>query len=338
METKKTMDWSPRQRELEALLDKYRSSAGGFDCIVPVSGGKDGGSIAYRLRDLYGMHPLTVTVRPALELAIGNENLMNFINGGYNHIHITPDVNVMQKINKMGFIEKGLPYFGWLIAILSAVIRMAANFNAPLIFYGEEGEIEYGGSTETQNNSCLSVEYMKRVYFEAGYDKVFKKLDLSAKDLYFFTFPSEDELAGKEIYSTCWSYFEAWDSYKNYVLAKEHCGLKEMDGTNVGTFTNFAQNDQALYALHTYLMYLKFGFGRATQDAGIEIRRGAMTRDQAIELVRLYDNDYPEIFIDQYLDYYKMTFDEFDAVLDRWVNKDLFKKVDGRWQPAFEVI
>jgi hypothetical protein len=111
-----------------------------------------------------------------------------------------------------------------------------------------------------------------------------------------------------------------------------------MDGTNVGTFTNFAQNDQALYALHTYLMYLKFGFGRATQDAGIEIRRGAMTRDQAIELVRLYDNDYPEIFIDQYLDYYKMTFDEFDAVLDRWVNKDLFKKVDGRWQPAFEVI
>ena len=50
--------------------------------------------------------------------------------------------------------------------------------------------------------------------------------------------------------------------------------------TNPGTFTNFAQTDQALYDLRTYLMYLKFGFGRATQDVGIEIRRGAMTRDQ----------------------------------------------------------
>jgi hypothetical protein len=178
---------------------------------------------------------------------------------------------------------------------------------------------------------------MKRVYFEAGYEKVFNKLDLQEKDLYFFTFPSEADLTGKDLYFTHWSYFEAWDSYKNYLIAKEHCGLKEIDDTNAGTFTNFAQNDQSLYALHTYLMYLKFGFGRATQDAGIEIRRGAMTRDQAVELVRLYDNHYPEEFIDQYLDYYQMTHEEFDAVLDKWTNRELFTKVDGRWQPTFEV-
>ena len=57
-------------------------------------------------------------------------------------------------------------------------------------------------------------------------------------------------------------------------------------------------------------MYLKFGFGRATQDAGIEIRRGAMTRDQAINLVNIYDNQYPEQFIDIYLTYYDMKIDE----------------------------
>jgi N-acetyl sugar amidotransferase len=337
MEMKKKMDWSPRQKELQALLNKYRSTAGGFDCIVPVSGGKDGCSIAYRLRDLHGMHPLTVTVRPALELAIGNDNLMNFINHGFNHIHVGPDVNVMRKINTLGFIEKGFPYYGWLIAIFSAVIRVAVNFNIPLLFYGEDGEVEYGGSTETGNKSLFDIEYMKRVYFEAGYEKVFDKLDLNKKDLYFFTFPSEEERRGKELYFTHWSYFEPWDSYKNYLLAKEHCGLKEIDDTNVGTFTNFAQNDQALYALHTYLMYLKFGFGRATQDAGIEIRRGAMTRDQAVELVRLYDNYYPEEFIDQYLDYYEMTYEEFNAVLDKWANKELFIKVNGKWQPTFSI-
>lgn len=337
MEEKKRMDWSIRQKELKELLSRFISTNGGFDCIVPVSGGKDGSSVAYKLKHYYGLNPLAVTVRPGLELAVGNENLQNFILSGFNHIHVTPDVNVMRKINTLGFIEKGFPYYGWLIAIFSAVIRVAVNFNISLLFYGEDGEVEYGGSIETKNKCLFDINYMKRVYFESGYDKVFNKLDLKEKDLFFFTFPSEKELTGKELYFTHWSYFEAWDPYGNYLVAKEHCGMKEVDSTNVGTFTNFAQNDQALYALHTYLMYLKFGFGRATQDAGIEIRRGAMTRDQAIELVRVYDNHFPEDFVNQYLDYYQMTYDEFDAVLDKWANKGLFKKVNGRWQPVFEV-
>jgi hypothetical protein len=82
-------------------------------------------------------------------------------------------------------------------------------------------------------------------------------------------------------------------------------------------------------------MYLKFGFGRATQDAGIEIRRGSMTRDQALNLVKMYDNSYPHELIDIYLDYYKMTKNEFDEVLDKYANKDLFEKIDDIWQPKF---
>ena len=85
-------------------------------------------------------------------------------------------------------------------------------------------------------------------------------------------------------------------------------------------------------------MYLKFGFGRATQDAGIEIRRCAMTREQAVHLVRLYDGHYPEEFLPAYLEYYGMSQAEFDAVLDRWANQELFAKVDGRWTPRFEVV
>jgi len=91
----------------------------------------------------------------------------------------------MRKINTLGFIERGFPYYGWLIAIFSAVIRVAVNFNISLIFYGEDGEMEYGGSTESKNKSLFDIEYMKRVYFEAGYDQVFKKLELDKKDLYF---------------------------------------------------------------------------------------------------------------------------------------------------------
>lgn len=337
MEEKKRLDWSKRQKELEELLEKYRSQNGGFDCLVPVSGGKDGAYIAYKLKHEYGMNPLTVTSRPPLPLELGERNLVNFVRSGYDHILITPNEHAMRTLNKIGFIEKGFPYYGWLISIFSVVIRVALNFNIPLIFYAEDGEVEYGGSTETKNVALFDTEYMVRIYFEAGYEKVLNKSGLSEAELYWFRLPDQEELRRANIYLTHWSYFEPWDPYRNYLVAKEHCGLQEAETNNSGTFTNFAQNDQALYALHTYLMYLKFGFGRATQDANIEIRRGAMTREQAINLVKLYDGQYPEEYIDLYLDYYQMTKEEFDAVLDRWANKELFEKKNGRWVPKFTI-
>jgi N-acetyl sugar amidotransferase len=341
-EEKKELDWSPRQDELSDLLDKYRSSNGsGFDCVVPVSGGKDGSYVAHTLKNKYGMNPLAITVRPALSLELGDENLQSFIESGFNHIHISPNAKVMQKLNKLGFIEKGFPYYGWLIAIKTAVIQTAMNFKIPLIFYGEDGEVEYGGSTESKHNPLYNIEYMKRVYFEGGYDKVFESVladeEVKKGDLAFWQFPTEEQVSSNDLAFTHWSYYEAWDSYRNYVVAKDHCGLKEKEEGTAGTFTNFSQNDQALYSLHAYLMYLKFGFGRATQDAGIEIRRGAMTREQALNLVMAYDNQYPHEFLDLYLDYYEMTKDEFDAVLDKYANKDLFEKIDGIWEPKFTV-
>jgi hypothetical protein len=85
-------------------------------------------------------------------------------------------------------------------------------------------------------------------------------------------------------------------------------------------------------------MYLKFGFGRANQDASIEIRRGAMNRGQAINLVNLYDGHYPEEFLNLYLRYYQMERDEFDLVIDKYANRDLFEKLNGRWTPRFKIV
>ena len=336
-ENKKKIDWDVRLKELEKLLEKHRRVDGGFDCMVPVSGGKDGSYVAYNLKHKYGMNPLCLTVTPALSLSLGDQNLRAFVESGYNHISINPDHEAMRVLNKTGFIEMGFPYYGWLIAILTGVIRAATAFGIELIFYGEDGEVEYGGSTETSKNPIYDVHYQKKVYLEGGYEKVLAASGLTDNELYFFRFPSDDELRAHPIKLTHWSYFESWDPYRNYLVAKERCGLKEAEDSNAGTFTNFSQNDQALYALHTYLMYLKFGFGRANQDACIEVRRGAMDRQQAVNLVRLYDGHYPEEFIALYLNYYEMTQDEFDAVLDRYVNRDLFEKINGRWKPKFIV-
>lgn len=336
-EEKKTLDWNEREKELIKILNKFQSTNGGFDCIVPVSGGKDGSYVTYKLKHEYGMNPLAITVTPALSLSVGDANLKNFINSGFNHIQINPDSNVMRILNKTGFIEKGFPYYGWLMAIQSAILRMSISLNISLIFYGEDGEIEYGGTTENKNKNLHSVDYRDRIILEGGHDKVIKKTGLTKEQLYFFLLPSEQELNRANVKIAHWSYFENWDPYRNYIVAKEYCGLEEMENSNSGTFTNFAQNDQALYSLHAYMMYLKFGFGRATQDAGIEIRRGAMSRSQGLNLVRIYDGHYPIEFLDTYLDYYEMSQKEFDFILDKWVNKDLFIKKDGRWTPNFEV-
>lgn len=337
MEIKQTLNWKARKIELDELLGKHRSDDSSFDCLVPVSGGKDGSYVAHNLQNVYGMKPLCVTITPPLALELGDRNLKNFIASGFNHISVNPHPLAMRSLNTLGFTEKGFPYYGWLMAIHSAVIGIAADFGIGLIFYGEDGEVEYGGTALTQHKPFFSVQYMKDVYLEGGYEKILEQAEIPEQTLRFFRFPSEEILATRPLDIAHWSYFENWDPYRNYLVAKENCGLEEAEATNAGTFTNFSQNDQALYALHTYMMYLKLGFGRANQDACIEVRRGAMDRDQAVNLVRLYDGRFPEEFMDLYLDYYRMDRPAFDAVLDRWANRALFDKVNAYWQPKFVV-
>ena len=336
-EKKKSLNWSEREKQLVNLLESHRKSNGDFDCLVPLSGGKDGSYVAYNLKHKYGMNPLCVTITPPLPLVLGENNLRAFVESSYNHISVNPDYESMRILNKMGFKEMGFPYYGWLISITTAPIRIADQFKIGIIFYGEDGEVEYGGSTETSENPIYDTEYQRKVYLEGGHQKIIDASGLSRNNLFFFDFPKKQDEKARGVQLTHWSYFENWDPYRNYLVAKENCGLKESEDTNSGTFTNFSQNDQALYALHTYLMYLKFGFGRANQDASIEIRRGAMTRDQAVNLVNLYDGHYPESFLPQYLDYFQMDKDEFDSVLDSYANKHLFEKINGKWHPKFKV-
>lgn len=336
-EKKKKVDWDARQIELENLLNKHRKDDGSYDCLVPCSGGKDGSYVAYNLKHKYGMNPLCLTITPPLALDLGEKNLKAFVESGYSHISVNPPYEAMRILNRTGLVEMGFPYYGWLIAIQAGVIRMANQMGIELIFYGEDGEVEYGGTTETNTNPIYDISYMKKIYLEGGYEKVLSESGVAKSDLFFFEFPSDEDLKKTPISLTHWSYFENWDPYRNYLVAKEHCGLTSADESNAGTFTNFAQNDQALYALHAYLMFLKFGFGRANQDASIEVRRGAMDRQQALNLVRLYDGHFPDEYLDTYLEYYQLNKAELDKAIDKYANKELFEKIDGYWKPLFTV-
>lgn len=337
LEKKKKIDWTKRQTKLAEYLDKYRKNDGTYDCLVPVSGGKDGSYIAYNLKHKYNMNPLCVTIRPPLPSKLGDENLQNFSDCGYPLISVEPGYKAMQVLNKTGFFEMGFPYYGWLLSIFTGPPQIAKQFGIDLIFYSEDGEVEYGGSNKSEETFLFSPDYIKEIYYEGGYEKVISKTQLTKNELFFFSFPEDRE---NKLKFTHWSFFENWDPYRNYLVAKEFCGLRENKSSNSGTFTNFAQNDQLLYILHTYMMYLKFGFGRSNQDACIEIRRGAMSRMQGINLIKLYDHIHPsETQIKEFLEYYKISREEYNQCIDKWVNKELFIKnsQSGLWEPNFTV-
>lgn len=336
-EEKKIFDWTPRWKELEGLCDKYRKRNGNkFDVIVPYSGGKDGAYIAWMLREKLGMHPLVVTVRPHLEEPIGEQNIKNFLDRGFDHVMIAPNRVVGAYIDKENFINKGIPMHAHMIAVQTVIFRCAVIYDIPFVMFAEEGESEYGGSTKLKNKHAYDVEDSINFYL-SGLDPK-KYLDkFSEKELYWYMHPSREELLKLKPDISHWSYFEDFDNYKHYVLAKEKCGLLERQTRNLGSYENFSSTDTDLIFLYHYLMYLKFGFGRAASMASCDIRRGAITRDQALNLAKKYDGEYPEKYIDNYLKFYDMTKEEFDAVLDRWVNKNLFEKINDRWKPTFEI-
>ena len=123
-----------------------------------------------------------------------------------------------------------------------------------------------------------------------------------------------------------------WNSYDNYLYAKQYAGLQTLNKNSVGTYNNFAQTDSLLYVLHTYFMYLKFGFGRCAQDVCRDIRLGRISRNEGIELIIELDEKYPKEYEEAFLDYYDMTKKEFHAVIDTFANKEILEKRDGLWR------
>ena len=336
-EKKKVIDWEKRWSALEELCDKYRArNKDKFDVIVPYSGGKNGAYIAYTLKEKLGMNPICVTIRPPMEDPIALQSIKNFTDRGYDHLFITPNRQLERKIDKDNFINKGIPMHAFMIAVQTAIMRAAINLDCPFVMFAEEGEAEYGGSTRLEDSPTYSMEDGIEFYL-SGLDPAKYKDEFSENQLYWFLYPPKKDIERVKPEICHWSYFEDFVNYHHYIVAKEKLGLVERDQRNIGAIENFSATDTNLIHLYFYMMYIKFGFGRTTSEIGNEIRRGAMSRSQAINLTKKLDGEFPEEHIDSYLENYDMTLDEFNEVIDKWANKELFTKKDGRWSPLFEL-
>ena len=304
-EAKKQTDWDAKGEELQKLFDKFRKKA--CDVIAPYSGGKDSVYVAHKLKE-FGMHPLLITLEPHLETEVGKYN-RELLRKEFDCITITPNFEDYRKMAIDGFVQEGRPKKPFVTGISTALLQMAVKMNIKLIVYGDEGEAEYGGASDAQTR--IDRDYLVKYYY-SGHDP--------SEYGSWWKLPNNTQLS--KIYATHWSKFENWD-------AKAHADFARQKGmkfeAQCGTFINYAQLSDILQDLHAYMMFVKFGFGRCTSDAGIEIRAGRMDRQGAVNLVREMDGMFPYNHLNSYLEYFKMDRDRFFNVIDKFANQKVLR-------------
>lgn len=341
------IDWDARAKELKQLCDKYRRNDGWYDVLVPASGGKDSTSVAYKLKHEYGMNPLTVTWAPFLYTEPGWVNLMNFIQAGYNNILMHPSGHIHRKLAKCAFEAVGDAFQPFMYGQYLFPIHMAVKFNIPLVFYGENGEAEYGGDTKNNHNRGWSLDdYMEYSFKGVNIDRMLDwgkeqgyitDSDYNESDLAFYRPPPVQLLRDNDVQFHWFSYYHKWIPQENYYTAVERAGFQANDERNEGTYSKYASFDDKLDGFHYYLMLIKFGIGRATSDAAHEVRDGHLTREEAVALVQRYDTEFPQRYFPDFLEYLDITEEKFWEVIDSYRPEHLWKKVGGNWELKFQV-
>ena len=95
--------------------------------------------------------------------------------------------------------------------------------------------------------------------------------------------------------------------------------------------------DDKTDGFHFYLGYIKFGLGRATRDAMMEIRSGHITREEAVALVRRYDGEFPKKYFKDFLEYLDISEEYFWKIVDSYRPTHLWEKVNGEWKLKHQV-
>jgi N-acetyl sugar amidotransferase len=330
---KNNIDWVQRDKELQELCDKHRSSDGSYDVIVPSSGGKDSAYVAYQLKYKYKMNPLTVTWSPHLWTRDGFNNFQNHILvGGFDNVLGTPNGLVHRKLTKLSFEIIGDPFLPFIYGTINYPLQVALQYNVSLVMYGENGEVEYGG--DMKNALIPNRDYVKdpeNHYFKGFSPEKMSEYGVNSNDLSPYMSPNVEELDELGLENHFFGYYKNWIPQELYYHAVEHTGFKPRFARNEGTYSKYASLDDKLDGLHYYLAYIKFGLGRTSSDTAHEIRDGHFDRDDGIHLVKRFDGEFPELYFKTFLQYCDITEEYYHEVIDSWRSPHLWRKSYGKW-------
>ncbi len=343
-ESKKTIDWNQREAELKSFAEEAKEEAkkrgNTYDCIIGVSGGKDSTFQAVYAKEKLGLNPLLINCMPDEITDIGRKNIENLNNLGFDIISIRPNPIVAKKLARKSFFERGNIIAASEYCLWASSYIMAVKFNIPLIIQGENAALTLGTAKnqETTGNafSVMQLETIRGASVDSFVDL---SNNITEKDLFLYKIPTVEEMQAKGIRAIFLQYYaKEWSQVYNadFAVARGLTGRSD-DLHDLGRYRRYTALDCDLQIPNQMIKYLKFGFGFATDEICYDIREGRFDRESGKWYVNEFDGLCGEQYIEKACRYLSITKEEFWEVVDRYVNKDLFEKKDGKWTPKFTV-
>lgn len=336
---KKTTDWDKRKKELSVLCDKYRGRNGNYyDCVIAVSGGKDSHYQVYMMKEVMKMNPLLVSVDNFSWTEAGRHNFQNINEAfGCDVLVLSLNRKAARKMLRKGFEYDLIPTWYWDRAVYVYPIRMAINMGIPLVVYGENVSVEYGGVQKKETYSAMDQinnNIVKEVPWEVWLDK-----DITMKDLNMCVYPTTEEIKKANLEPAYLSYFDNWDGYHHYKIAREY-GFRSLGGEwkREGFIEDYDQIDAIGYLVHPWFKYVKFGFFRATDVSGYWIRNRKITKRDALKLIEEHDHKLDRRALKDFTDFIGYSEDDFWSVVNKRWNRDIFEQKNGKWVLKDEIV
>jgi len=337
-ERKEQIDWDARERELVRLLDTHRRTDGGYDCVVPGSGGKDSCYAAHVLKYKYGMHPLTVTWPPLLYTDIGLKNFRAWLEvGGFDNVTFKPNGRVHALLTRLGIEHLLHPFQTFILGQKNLAPKIALQYGIPLIFYGES-EAEYGNpiaetATSLRDRSYYAMQDLSEVSLGGvTVPELIERHGLTLNDLSVY-FPADHRrLEAAKIEVHYLGYYLKWTPQESYYYAVEHTGFEANPVRTEGTYSKYNSLDDRIDGFHYYTSHVKFGLGRASSDAAQEIRNRHLTREEGVALVHKFDGEFPERYFREVMEYIGMKPERFHELCDEFRSPHLWERVGGEWR------
>lgn len=337
-DTKNSIVWQDREKELIDLLNRHRKSNGDYDCLVPGSGGKDSAFQAHILKYKYGMNPLTCTWPPILYTDYGLQNFRNWIEvGGFDNITWKQNGKVMKLLTKLSIENLLHPFQTFILGQKNLAPKIAAKFGIDLIFYGEN-EAEYGNPLADNASSLRDKAFHTMEDFNdmivAGLpvSEIIDQHGISKSELMTFLPLPASQYDRTNIEVHYLGYYLKWIPQEAYYYAVDHTGFKARPFRTQGSYSKYNSIDDKIDDLHYYTTYIKFGIGRTTYDASQEIRNKHLTREEGQALVKRFDGEFPDRYINEVLEYLGISMEKFTELCDEFRSPHLWANQNGKWR------
>jgi N-acetyl sugar amidotransferase len=287
------------------------------------------------------MNPLTVTWAPHLYTDIGWKNFTNWMHvGGLDNVLYTPNGRLHRTLTREAFINLLHPFQPFIVGQRLIGPKFAKKFGVGLVMYGEN-QAEYGNRIEQNSNPTMDESFF--------YSQEASQTLLGGKPIDYYTDQKRFSLNDFEPYLPMLSdssqrqevhylgYYLKWDPQECYYYAVENTGFEANTQRTEGSYSKYSSIDDKVDPFHYFTTLIKFGIGRATYDASQEIRNGKITREEGVDLVRKYDQEFPNRFFSEFLEYIEVDEAEFHAIVDSHRSDHLWVRTEEEWELRHQI-